>query len=372
MDHPERSESSQELRQWVTACSDLLAPPEDWEPSLSKARVRFEARRDARLRRRSTLRHYFLIGATAALIACIAVPSIPQVSVLAQQFSNSSWRRLEQLWYWITIVRRGPVLLGRMPDLMKSLHTRPLGKPEPPYPVADLSEAAWRAGFTPRLPNSGVLSGSPQLSVHGPMSFATVISAAELTSALRKVGAQDQSVPGEWDGAQLTLQLGALVTARWSNVSEEGSRGTAWSDLTLTQGPMPVVAAPAGFDRAAFAITTLRAAGMRNRDMVLKLAQRATTAPALLFGYLPPHFVGVREVNLHAGPATLIEELGDNDPNHRFAYNEVPRVERVTLLWSRSDRVYMLSGVTGTPTNMLGADFAGALANAIALANSID
>jgi len=97
-----------------------------------------------------------------------------------------------------------------------------------------------------------------------------------------------------------------------------------------------------GSDLAAFPLTALRAAGLRNRAMAWRLAQRPGTAPALLSGYLPPHLVGVREVDLRAGPATLIEELGNGDPDSFFG----PRVERVTLLWGAPDRMYVLSGVT--------------------------
>jgi len=323
MERPESPESSQ----WVTVCLVLLAPPAAWEPNLNAARARIAARSDASLRRRSSLRRCFLVGAIATLIVCIAVPSIPQTWVLAQQAGNSGWQRLEQLWYWFTLIRGGPMLLGHLPAAMKSLHTQPLGKPGLPYPVSSPEEARLRAGFTPRLPNA-----SARLSVAGPMSLVSVTS----------------------DGTQLTLQLGASVTA-------------AWSDLTLTQSPMPVVAAPPGFDLADFAFTTLRAAGLRNSAMAQRLAQLPTTAPAFLFGCLPPHFVGVRQVTLRTGAATLIEELGGGDLDS-FG----PTVERITLLWSVPDRVYVLTAVTKIPATMLSLDLAAALASAIDLANSIN
>ena len=370
MERPESPESSR----WVTASLDLLTPPAGWEPNLSAARTRFEARSDARLRRRSSLRRCFLVGAIASLIACIAVPAVPRTWVLAQQIGYSGWQRIEQLWYWVTIVQRPLGPLFRLPDAVKALHTRQLAKPDAPQAVSNAAEAALRAGFAPRLPDSSVLSGSPRLSVVGPMSFVAVIGAADLAQALRTAGVPDQPVPQQWEGAQLTLQIGATVTARWSDVSDERSGGTAWSDLTLAQGPARVVTAPAGFDLEAFAAAGLRAAGMRNSDMVLRLAQHATTAPALLFGYLTPyHFVGVRDVNLRTGPATLIEEFGRTSQEDGFGYSDgVPRMERLTLLWSVPDRVYVLTGVTKIPTTMLSLDLAAALASAIDLANSVE
>lgn len=323
MERPESPES-----QWVTACLDLLTPPAAWEPNLGAARARIAARSGARLRRRSTLRRYLLVAAMATLIVCIAVPAIPRTWVLAQQAGNSGWQRLEQLWYWFTLVRGGPMLLGKLPASMKSLHTQPLGEPGVPYPVSSAEEARLLTGFTPQLPNAPA-----RLSVRGPMSLISVTA----------------------DGTRLTLQLGPTVTA-------------AWSDFTLTQAPMPVVAAPPGFDLAAFARATLRAAGLRNQALAQRLAQLPTTAPALLSGYLPPHFVGVREVTLRTGAATLIEELGNGDSDGFYG----PTVEQVTLLWSVRDRIYVLSGAIGIPTHMVGLDFAAALASAIDVANSID
>jgi hypothetical protein len=44
------------------------------------------------------LRRYFLVGAMATMIVCVAIPAIPQAWVLAQQAGNSGWQRLEQLW----------------------------------------------------------------------------------------------------------------------------------------------------------------------------------------------------------------------------------------------------------------------------------
>jgi hypothetical protein len=370
MERPESPESSQ----WVTVCLDLLAPPAAWEPNLNAARARIAARSDARLRRRSSLRRCFLVGAIATLIACIAVPAVPRTWVLAQQVGYSGWQRIEQLWYWVTIVQRPLGPLFRLPDAVKALHTRQLAKPDGPQAVSNAAEAALRAGFIPRLPDSSVLSGAPRLSVLGPMSFVTVIGAADLAESLRVAGVRDRQVPQQWEGAQLTLQIGATVTARWSDVSDERSGETAWSELILAQGPAQVVTTPAGFDLEAFAAVGLQAAGMRNRERALRLAQHATTAPALLFGYLTPyHYVGLQEVNLRTGSATLVQEFGRASQDHGFGYSDgVPRVERITLLWSVPDRVYVLTGVTKIPTTMLSLDLAAALASAIDLANSVE
>ena len=206
----------------------------------------------------------------------------------------------------------------------------------------------------------------------GPMSFAAVIGAADLSSlALRNAGAQ---VSIQWDGAPLTLQIGASITANWTDASDARSGGTAWSELTLSQCPPPIVTAPPGLDLEAFAMTGLQAAGLRNRDRAQHLARLTTTVPALLFGYPTPYdFVGVREVSLRSGSATLIEEFGLAGPEDGFGYSDgVPRIERITLLWRLRDRVYLLTGRTAPPASMLSADLAAALASVIDLAGTID
>ena len=372
MENLQHPESSQGLSPWVKACADLLEPPADWEPNLSSARARFEARADDRHRRRVGLKRYLLAGALAALMACIAVPSIPQTRAFAQQVGNRGWSRMEQFWYWLTLVRRPPSPLGRLPDVVNALHIRQVLNPGSPEPVSNAAEAALHAGFTPRLPDAGVLTAPPKLSVLGPMSFAAVIGAADLSSlALHNANVQASM---QWDGARLTLQVGATITASWQDVSNTWCGGTAWSELTLSQCPAPVVTALPGLDTEGFPMAALQAAGLRNRDRAQQLARLPTTVPAILFGYRTPYrFVGVRAVNLRSGSATLVEEYGLDGPENGYEYSDgVLRIERITLLWSLRDRVYLLTGRTVPPADMVSPDSAAALASLIDLVNTID
>lgn len=353
------------LSLWVKTSTDLLAPPADWEPDLNRARARLEVRSDDRLRRRSRTKHVLGVAALATLLLCIAVPAIPQMGAFAQEVGDSSWRRLEQLWYWVTIVRPGPILMGKFPDAVKALHIQPLLDPNTPQAVSSLAEAGALAGFLARLPNSRVLPASPRLTVQSPRSFVASIKTADFAVALRNAGAADQQVPQQWDDVQLTLRIGPTVTASWSG-------GIAWSRLTLTQAPVGV-SVPSGFDLRALTLVGLRAAGMRNREMVEKLSRQVTTAQALLFGFLPPHYIGVRQVNLRGGSATIVEELSLAERNGGFNLDDgPPTVERLSLLWSAPDRVYVLSGVTQAPITMIDLSLSAAVASLIDLANSID
>ena len=364
MENHERNE----LSQWIEGCAALLAPPADWEPNLNAARARFEAR----LQRRFRVKRYLLVGATAALLACLLVPAIPPARAAAQQIGSNSWYRLEQFWYWITIVRTPLRLsLRALPEAVKSLHTQALTERGVPQEVSDATEAARRAGFIPRFPLSRVLSASPRLSVRGPMSIATVIRTADLELALRNAGVTDQYVPKDWDGARIAVQIGATLTAEWSNVPEEWSGETEWSHLTLVQSSPPVIATPPGFDLTTFTVLNLRTA-LLNQGNALRFAQRPTTAPALIFGSGTQKLILGREVNLRIGPATLIEQFEGGGHANWFGLDPGPDVERITLLWSTPDRVYVLSGAVSVPSEMMSLHLAGALANAIDMANTIE
>jgi hypothetical protein len=343
MDNRERSASSE----WISASVELLAPPADWEPDLRLARVRFDLRADARLRRRSGRKRILLAGAAAALAVGVAVPAIPQTHAVAQQAAITVWQHLEQTWYWWTIVRRGPGLARRLADAVRALHTQEVGSAAV---IAD-------AGFTPRLPDAGTLAGAPELTATGPRTFTAALSAAELTEAVRAAGWPNALLPAEWDGAHLTLRFGPVVTAHWTNVSDGQ---VTWSDLTLVQGRVEVTA-PLGFDRTAFAAAVLRAAGMRNPDTVRQLAVQSTTLPALLSGFRSPYqHIGIEDVPLRSGFLTMIEEFRGGEGE--------ALVERLTLLWSAASRTYVLSAVPRRPLHMFGREMGSAAASAIAIA----
>jgi hypothetical protein len=322
MDNREHRESSA----WVSACAELLSPPAEWEPDLRLARARLAVRADARARRGARRGRIVLLAAAAMLAAVILVPVIPQTHVLAQRAAGGAWQHLEQLWYWLTIIRHGPMVMGRFAEATAELRVQQVAGPKA---VAD-------AGFTPRLPAAGTLSAEPSLSAQGPMSF-----------------------EARWNGTRLTLDIGPTVIARWSGVSDGR---TKWSQLTLVQGRAEATTPP-GFDRSAFAAAFLRAAGLRNPDAIDQLAAQPVTVPALLFGYRSPHrFLGVRDVPLSSGTVTMIEE-GEPD-------GQDLRVAKLNLLWSAEGRTYLLSGVPKTSPGAFSVAFAPVISGAISVVSA--
>lgn len=359
MDNFENPESNLETKQWIEESTAVLAPPDDWEPDLRAAQARFAARVEQRSLRRYRLVGISIAGATAIVLVAIFIALIPPARVLAQQAGSNGRYRVDQIWNWISIVTRGPVLLIPL-DLPVRMH--PVRETGAPQVVADAAGAARLAGFDPHLPHSE-LTGKPRLSVAAPATFETVIRRADLEQALRSAQVVDQEVPRIWDGAHITLQMGAAITAEWSNIADE------WSDLILAQCAPPVVDAPNGFNLVLLNEINLRAARMRNSHAAFAFAQYDTTAPALMLSKATHKLAGVSGISLERGDATLIEEFADlHDLDPWFG----PKIERITLLWSTPDRMYLLSGRMKIPRAMTGIDLAGALTRAIELANSID
>jgi hypothetical protein len=308
-----------ELTQWVEERMATLASPAGWEPNTDRARARFHLR----VARQRAAGRYCLAATAAACLVCAMLAWTPGGRALAQAL----WRRIA-----VGRVEVVKVDFDSLPDEAKSLSMQPIQRPGPAQPVADPAEAARHAGFVPRLPAPGHLPGDPHLSVLGPMSFGTALKLADLQLALHKAGVMDEAPPKEWDGAQLAVQIGPTVNAAWSN------------DVGLIQGLPAVLSMPAGFDLGAFARMVLRAVGM-NREAAQRFGGRLAAAPSLLLGIPDRDGAVIREVHLHTGTATLIEDLDDHG-----------RVERVSVLWSAPDRVYILTGAISADMAIATAD----------------
>jgi hypothetical protein len=242
--------------------------------------------------------------------------SLPEAA--ASDFDALFARFYGRLARRVEIVR---VDFASLPEQARSLHPTLLHEPAQPQPAADAGHAAKMAGFVPRLPAAGILPGAPRLSVMAPMSFGVTVRTADLELALRTARVTDQPVPREWDGAKLVMQFGHTIVAEWP-------------DISLMQTQPPSLSAPGSFDLSEFTVALLRAAGMPH-DQAERFGRRMNTAPVLLCGISEDEHVAISDVKLRNGNGTLIENYGDDG-----------KVERVELLWSTGDRVFVFSGAT--------------------------
>ncbi len=109
-------------------------------------------------------------------------------------------------------------------SLLEAPAVKLIGTFIPPIPANDLEQARWRVHYDPRLPHSGVLASAPRISTTFGFAAGTVLHVADLRTALRLSGVNDESVPSQWDGAQLALHTGAEVIAEWPEIVFAQSR----------------------------------------------------------------------------------------------------------------------------------------------------
>jgi hypothetical protein len=322
----------EQLRQWVVEQTAALDPPAGWQPDAEAARARLQARLEsvpsgvARL-----VAWRWLPGAAAAVAALVlgALLVLPGARAMAQQF-----------WQYLTVRQVAFIRVNPWPEGVPSPKIKLMGISIPPLPARDLAEARWRVRYDPRLPRPGVLSGTPRLSTTFSLSAGMVVKAADLQLALRRAGVMDQTVPPQWDGAQLALHTSAAVIAEWSDTA---------TGIAMAQSLPLTVTAPANFDFPAYSALVLRVLGV-GPDEAQRLARRMATTPAWL-APIDRHLkedMTIEEISLRSGVATLLQETPASQG----------QVGRVTVIWSVPDRVYVLTG-------MLSRDLAIAAANAV-------
>jgi hypothetical protein len=226
----------------------------------------------------------------------------------------------QQAWQFLTASRVEVVHvdLNRLPREARSLREWNISQRGAANVVSSVEEVAAHTGFSPRVPRAGVVSGVPRLAVMGPVSFSTTVQRSHIELALRHAGINDQTIPAQWDGAHLAIHFSPVAISEW--------QGTTLMELTP-----PVISAPAGFDLSRFAALTLRAAGLA-ADEATQVAARIAAAPAVVLAVAADERIAVREVQLRAGPGTLIRDESDD-----------PEGERVTLVWSTGNRMFVIS-----------------------------
>jgi hypothetical protein len=94
---------------------------------------------------------------------------------------------------------------------LRSFDAEQVSGPTTQRVVADAREAAAVAGFVPGIPSADVIAGTPGVSVISATAFRFVLNRRELTSALSGAGAAELEVPGSWEGASFSVQVGPIV-----------------------------------------------------------------------------------------------------------------------------------------------------------------
>jgi len=176
--------------------------------------------------------------AVAVVAGCALLAVMPSTRVVARQL----WNQIFQTS--VDFIRVKQMEPEKTPDF--------IAPPANMETVADLAEATRRAGFVPHLPRADAIAGLPPepiLSVGGGAIAQIKLSVAEMTTALKRAGANDALVPQNWDGVVIRLENTTAVLA-------------SYGDVILYQALPNQIIVPAGFPFGELIVLTLRQAGL--------------------------------------------------------------------------------------------------------------
>lgn len=282
---------------WIV---DRLAAIEPrWRPNFAHGRELL----DAKLAERTHLWSWWVATVTTATL-CVAVLAFPGTRALAQE-----------IWYRLVLSRVDVVRvdLSKLP-LRLRVTTNGLEQG-----VQDVYEAEQKAGFRPDLPPPAVMDMVPGITVSGPIMVEQTIHVRDMESALGKMGASGVQVPVEWEGMQLRVHIGPMVTANYPD------------NVQIVQAQPIELSVPSGFSLEYFTEVAFRSIGVSPWE-ARAIARKFAANPSWLLDVPADKLVNIQEVALQAGPALLIEDLDDKG-----------NVERATVIRSTSERLYSVS-----------------------------
>jgi hypothetical protein len=281
--------------------SDQLAALEpQWRPDFTRGRALL----DAGVVRKTRSLRWAAAGATVGL--CFVALAFPQTRAFAQQ-----------IWYHFVLKRLDVVRL----DLSKlPLQVQVIGSGE--TEVHSLVEAELRAGFRPYLPMDGMRGNQPRITISGPTTIEATVRTKDLAAALPRVGAGGVEVPAEWEGVQLRVAVGSVVTADYAE------------DVRVQQMRMIDLSIPMGFPLERFAEAAFRSLGSSTWES-RALAQKFASNPGWFLDIPPNEIVHIQEVPLRTGHALVIEDH-DNEGRVWIPWT-------VTVVRNSEERVYAVS-----------------------------
>lgn len=281
---------------------------------------------------------YRIAWVTLGLLVALGFAlTIPSVGAIANSFLGLF--RVQQ----VTFVEVNP---GDLPErlgsssqfealLSQSLQVNESGETQA---VANSAEAGQLAGFAVRLPAE--LDSQAEMFVQPAASATFNVDLERIQAILAEVGRTDIQLPAELDGAVVTLDLPAGVSALYGSCEAnlEAAQSHSYdpdtnvmlsrSDCTtLVQMPSPSISAPPGLDIAALGQAYLQVLGMSHEEAA-SFANNVDWTTTLVVP-VPRYGTTYQEVVVDGVTGALIQQAGD------FEY---------MLFWVKDGMVYALNG----------------------------
>ena len=220
--------------------------------------------------------------------------------------------------------------------------------------VATAEEAGERAGIPVRLPPG--MNGPQHLYVSSSAQVNFTVDLKMVEAVLAEIGRGDISLPPEIDGAEVTVDLPAMVSASYGDCAvssvegypegydpDEPKMAMPLNCTTLVQMASPEVNAPEGLDLNTLGQAYLQLLGMAP-DEAAQFSENIDWATTLVIP-MPMYVATYQTVDVDGARGTLI--LGNEESDQQYV-----------LIWIKNDIVYVLNGQGSADT-------------AVRLANSI-
>lgn len=279
--------------------------------------------------------------ATAALVIVAVVLAFPGARAFAGELLNLF--RVQQ----VTVVPvdftgleqlTGDGALGNQFTELISNSVHMDKKPGDPVQASSAEDASKLTSFTVRLPKSTTPS---QIYVTNAASFTVTVDRTKAQSLLDEAGRSDLVLPASIDGADISVQIPAAVSAGYGTCPKpekdmsrnqgSGAPGRRFPDcVMLVEMPSPSVNAPADLDINQLAQLGLEFTGM-SKDDAAAFTKTVNWTSTLVIP-IPKNAATYQQVTVDGVTGTLIQRPADDAPQY-------------ALLWVKNGIVYAISGL---------------------------
>lgn len=271
------------------------------------------------------------LGGIAAVLALVALFSLPSVRASAQQMLDLFRVRT------FAVVQIDPAQMARLEKQKLDPETLLGGKVErvveggKPQLFTNVNQASAAAGFSPRVPvtlPTGFTADT--VAVMGASESRVTVDTKNLRDLMQTLGVTDLTVPTGLDGQRVTMRTHAAVAQRFRN----GER-----NVVFMQSESPEIALPQGVDLARLGEIGLRLLGLESGE-AHRMAQHIDWHSTALVP-ISPNATSFREVTVHGQRGLLMETKADAPTTGEHSHYAR---RGQTVLWTEQGHVYALMG----------------------------
>ena len=321
-------------------------------PALSRFKIRLNAQKETSMLSIFSQRRWrpVWIG-LATLLLMVAALSVPQMRALAGEFLGLF--RVQQVAVvpvdltGLSQLENNDVMAKQIGQLVSNSVTL-TKKPGQPLAAASAAEASSLAHFSVRLPDNSAIAAAaaPYLTVQDGAAFTFKIDLKMAQTLLDEAGRSDLKLPASLDGAQVSVEIPAAVSAGFGSCPRPdqqgkdgifGINGRRYANcVILAQIPSPTVNAPADLDLASLVQIGLEFTGM-TPEQAKAFSQTVDWTSSLVIP-IPKNAATYETVTVDGVQGTLIQRPMDDAPQYALVWVKNGIIYAIGALGSDSAR----------------------------------